>query len=165
MGLITNVSENLNVINFDGETVWSTNFSDIITEFSEWRLQWYETRYKRLADLLAIDIQRYKDVLRAIDKNVGSVAKKIKSRQELKTFLAEIEIIYVDYIADLPVYRFTEDEKKKVEEKLKDANAVMKEYNSLLKYPKKRRDVYISELTEILTNYKKRKYSELNSPS
>ena len=31
-------------------------------------------------------------------------------------------IVHIDYIADLPVYRFTEDEKEKVEEKLEEAH-------------------------------------------
>jgi DNA gyrase subunit A len=154
------VSENMNVIDFDGERVWSTNYEEVIEKFTEWRLGWYVKRYERLAGLLEIDIQKYKDVLRAIARNVGGAAKKIGSRSELKEFLTEIEIVYVDYIADLPVYRFTEDEKRKVEEKLKEAEALMKEYKALLKSPKKRRDVYVNELTEILEKYKRGGYGK-----
>lgn len=158
LGLLHNVSENMNVIAFDGERVWSTNFQELIQEFCEWRLNWYVKRYERLAGLLELDIQRYKDVLRAINRNVGGVAKKIGSRSELKEFLAEIGIVHVDYIADLPVYRFTEEEKLKVEQKLKDAEALMKEYRVLLKSKDKRRETYVNELKEILTNYKRGKY-------
>jgi len=158
LGLLNNVGENMNVINFDGESVWSTNYQEIIQDFCDWRLSWYVKRYERLAGLLEIDIQRYKDVLRAINRNVGGVAKKIGSRSELKEFLTEIGIVYIDYIADLPVYRFTEEEKNKVEQKLKDAEALMKEYRSLLKSPKRRKDVYVEELKDVLTNYRKKKY-------
>lgn len=161
LNLTTNVGENMNVIAFDGERVWSTDYQEIIREFCDWRLKWYVARYERLAGLLDIDIQRYKDVLLAIAKNVGGVAKKIGSRTELKDFLAEIGIVHVDYIADLPVYRFTEEEKKKVEQKLKDAEALMKEYKALLRSEPKRRAVFIDELKEVLTNYKRGKYASV----
>lgn len=152
------VSENMNVIDFDGERVWSTTYQELIAKFTEWRLEWYVTRYERLAGLLEIDIQRYKDVLRAIDRNVGMVARKTGSRSELKEFLTEIGIVHLDYIADLPVYRFTLEEKKKVELKLKEAEATMKKYQALLKSPKKRRELYVEELNEILAKYKRGKY-------
>ena len=116
-------------------------------------------RFDRLRELLEVDIQKYKDILLAIRKNVGGLAKKIKSKGELKEFLNDIGVVYVDYISDLPVYRFTEEEKRKVEEKLKAANATLKEYKSYLKSESKRRQLYIAELKEILSNFRKGKYS------
>jgi len=159
LGLINNISENMNVINFDGTSVWSTTYTDVIEKFTEWRLGWYVQRYERLRDNLEIDIQRYKDVLRAINRNVGGIAKKIGSRSELKEFLEEIGIVYIDYIADLPIYRFTEEERLKVEAKLEAANELMKEYKLLLRSKDKRTDVYLEELKEILANYRKGTYS------
>lgn len=159
LGLVNNVSENMNVIDFDGERVWSTDYTDLIEKFTEWRLGWYVQRYERLRDNLEIDIQRYKDVLRAINRNVGGVAKKAGSRSELKEFLEEIGIVYVDYIADLPVYRFTEEEKRKVEAKLEAANKLLRNYKALLRSKDKRVDVYLEELKEILQKYRKKVYS------
>ena len=158
LGLYSNVSENLTVINFDGETVWNTNYQELIREFCEWRLEWYVPRFERLSSLLEVDIQKYKDILLTIRKNVGGLAKKIKSKGELKEFLETIGVIYVDYISDLQVYRFTEEEKRKVEERLKAANATLREYKSYLKSESKRRQLYITELKEILSNFKKGKY-------
>lgn len=160
LGLMNTVGENMNVIDFDGERVWSTDYEELVTKFTEWRLGWYEVRYKRLVSLLEADIQKLKDILLAISKNVGGVAKKIGSRSELKDFLKEIGIVYLDYIADLPVYRFTEEEKKKVELKLKEAEATMKKYQALLKSPKKRRDLYAEELREVMQKYKAYKYNK-----
>lgn len=153
LGLQTQITENLNVINFDGRSVWSTNYVELIEKFTEWRLHWYVKRYERLANLLADDIQRYKDVLRAINRNVGAVAKKVRSRGELKEFLEEIGVVHLDYIADLPVYRFTEEEKEKIEKKLEEAEAKMKEYKHLLKSEDARRLVYVEELKDILKSY------------
>ncbi len=159
LGLINNVSENMNLIDFDGERVIKTNFADMIQHFTDWRLGFYKTRYERLKGLLEQDIQKYKDILRAIAKNVGGVAKKIQNRSELKAFLEEIGIVYIDYIADLPVYRFTAEEKEKVEEKLKQANETMKWYNKLLKSENERKKIYVMELKEILANRKKGRYN------
>lgn len=155
LGLINIVSENMTMIDFDGERVLKTTYGEFIQKFCEWRLQWYENRYRRLADNLEVDIQRYKDVLRAIARNVGGVAKKVASRSELKEFLKEIGIVHVDYIADLPVYRFTEEEKRKTEQKLSDAQTTMKEYKALLKSKDKRRNVFIEELKEVKKNMRK----------
>ena len=110
-------------------------------------------------NLLADDIQRYKDVLRAINRNVGAVAKKVRSRGELKEFLEEIGVVHLDYIADLPVYRFTEEEKEKIEKKLEEAEAKMKEYKHLLKSEDARRLVYMEELKDILKSYNNGAYN------
>lgn len=153
LGLVTAVSENLNVIDFDGKRVWAASYAELIEKFCDWRLAWYKIRYERLASLLAIDIQRYQDILLAIKKNVGGTARQIKSRAELKEVLTELGIVHIDYIADLPVYRFTEDEKEKVEEKLEEALNKMKEYVLLLKSEEARRKVYVEELQDVASKY------------
>jgi DNA gyrase/topoisomerase IV subunit A len=158
VGLVNNATENMNVIDFDGERVLGTDYVSMIGSFSDWRLGWYKNRYDRLAGLLEIDIQKYKDILQAIKKNVGGTAKKIGSRSELKDYLAAIDIVHIDYIADLPVYRFTEEERKKVEAKLADALKLMKQYRMLIKSEPKRRAVYIEELKQVRQNYKKGNY-------
>lgn len=152
-------SENLNVIDFDGERVWSTNYIELVTNFTRWRLKWYKTRYERLARLLEVDIQKYKDVLIAIKKNLGSIARKTQSRSELKSLIEAFKIVHIDYIADLPVYRFTEQEKEKTEQKLKDAEDLLKAYYHLIKSEDARVTVYVDELRKIKTNYKKGSYS------
>lgn len=158
VGLIHNATQNMNVVDFDGQKILATDYSNMIAQFSDWRLGWYKARYERLAGLLEIDIQRYKDVLIAIKKKVGAVALKTQNRAELKEYLKAIGIVHVDYIADLSVYRFTEEEKKKTELKLADATVLLKEYKGLIRSESKRRDVYIKELKEIRQNYKKGKY-------
>lgn len=153
LGLISNVGENLNVINFDGESVWSTTYEDLIKAFCDWRLQWYVPRYERLKRLLEDDIQKYLDILLAIKKNVGGLASKIKSRGELKEYLQKIGVVNIDYIADLSVYRFTEEERQKVEKKLSEAQETLGEYKRILKDKRLRKNIYISELQEIQRKY------------
>lgn len=156
--LTNNTTENMNVLNFDGTRVWSTNYVELIQQFCVWRLGWYQTRYERLKTLLQVDIQRYEDVLTAIKKNVGGSARKISSRSELKEFLTEIGVVNIDYIADLPIYRFTEEEKNKTELKLEEANNTLKYYDTLLSSESERRKIYVKELKEILNNYQQELY-------
>lgn len=153
LGLINSVSENINVIDFDGESVLSGSFIDLLKQFTDWRLSWYKNRYERLASLLRIDIQKYKDVITAINKNVGNAARNTKSRAELRKKLKTYKIVHDDYIADLPIYRFTEEEKDKTQKKLDEAEALLIEYEELLSSELKRKKIYIKELTEVLKKY------------
>lgn len=160
LGLVVRHIENLNVLDFTGQEIWSASPIDLITKFTDWRLTWYVKRYERLRDLLQIDLQRYYDIRVAIKNNVGGAARKIQSRSELKLFLEELKIVSLDYIADLPVYRFTEEERVKNEERIKAAEAQMQEYLDLLASEDKRKAVYITELQDVLVKYKKGFYTK-----
>jgi DNA gyrase subunit A len=155
--LVNIKTENLNVVNFDGITILHTDYLDIIKKFTDWRLTWYVQRYERLLSKLREDIQRYKDIIKSIEKNVGSVARKTSTRDELIQYLLAIKIVYTDYIAQLPVYRFTVEEKEKTEKKLAESLVIEQSYIDLLNDENKRRAVYISELEEVFNNYCKGK--------
>lgn len=159
LGLVHREIENLNVLDFEGKAVWSTNAVDLIKQFTDWRLKWYVTRYERLRDLLQIDIQRYYDIRSAIKNKVSTIAGKTQSRSELKDVLSALDIVHIDYIADLPVYRFTEEERVKNEQRIQEAEAQLKIYLDLLSSEDKRKKVYISELQEVLTKYNKGAYA------
>lgn len=159
LGLNTTLPENLNVVEFDGTTVLSTNYVDVITQYTEWRLQYYIARYQLLADELAVTIQRLRDILLAIKKNLGSLARKIESKEELKLFLESLGIVHIDYIADLPVYRFTEGERIKAEDKLTESLETFEYYQMLLGSEPERKKIYISELKDILKLEKDNRYA------
>lgn len=160
LGLIVRHGEILNVLDFDGKHIWSPSPIELIRKFTDWRLEWYVKRYERLKTLLKLDLQRYYDIRLAIKHKIGGVAGKTASRAELKELLKSLKIVNLDYIADLPVYRFTEEEKVKNEERIKEGEKQLKEYENLLSNEGERRKVYISELQEILTKYTKGWYSE-----
>lgn len=160
LGLSVLITENLNVVDFGGKAIYPTSYSEIIEDFSDWRLSWYKTRYQNLKALLEIDIQRYQDIITAIDNDVGSRARDVESRTELTDLLKSFGIVSLDYIANLPVYRFTLSEKQKTQDKLTEALKTIKHYNKMLKSEALRLDLYCDELTELLANYKKGKYSQ-----
>jgi len=158
LGLTIRHIENLNLVDFSGKAILNTNPTDFIRVFTNWRLGWYVQRYERLRDLLQIELQRYLDIRTAIKHKGNETARKCENRAEFKEWLDAISIVHLDYIADLPVYRFTEEERLKNEQRIVDAEAQMKEYQSLLSSEPKRRKVYVSELEEVLRNYSKGSY-------
>lgn len=162
LGLVVRQTENLNVLDFTGKAIWSPTSIDLIRKFTDWRLEWYIKRYQRLQDLLKADLQRYYDVRLAIKHKIGAVALKISSRNELKELLTELTIVNIDYIADLPVYRFTEQEYLKNEQHIKDSEVQLKIYKTLLSSEQERRKIYLSELQEVLKKYTKGQYDEIN---
>ena len=159
LNLINREVENLTLIDFDGSSVISITPEEAIRQFTQWRLGWYLTRYKRLHDELEVQIQKYKDILTAIDKNVGSKARTINSRTDLIKYLKSIKIVHTDYIAGFPVYRFTKHEKAKVQAKLKDALELLKRYKQLIRSEAERKKVYIQELRDIAKAHGKGEYS------
>lgn len=148
------INENMIMIDFDGVKVRDMNYVSMIQEFTDWRLQYYIPRYQKLKDELTVQIQRYIDVITAIDNETNKKLQDYKSRQDLIKYLATLGIVHTDYVADLAVYRFTKEEKAKIEKKLEEANALMAEYNTLLKSEDARKKVYISELKDILKTFK-----------
>jgi DNA gyrase/topoisomerase IV subunit A len=160
LGLVVRHIENLNVLDFSGKSIWNTDPVALIRKFTDWRLEWYVSRYERLKSLLEHDIQRYYDIRIAITNNVGAAARKTVSRAELKILLDALGIVNLDYIADLPIYRFTEDEKKKNEQRIAEAEIQLQKYKDLLNDESLRRKVYIKELEEVLAKYSKGDYEE-----
>lgn len=153
LGLRNALSENMNLVSYDSQQLDGWNYLDVIKNFTDWRLSWYQKRYERLLELLRVDIQKYKDILLAIQKNVAGSSKKSANRSELKALCETIGIVYIDYIADLPIYRFTEDEKEKVENKLKEALVIEADYLDILAKPDRQKAIYVTELKEVLKKY------------
>ena len=158
LGLIVREIENPNILSFDGKDVMPIDPVQFVRDFTDWRLGWYVNRYERLRDLLKIDLQRYYDIRTAIKNSAGSLARKIQTRSELKDKLQTFGIVYLDYIADLPIYRFTEEERIKNEKRIEEAEALLKHYEDLLSSEDKRRKVYIAELQEVLAKHTKGQY-------
>lgn len=160
LGLSIRHIENLNLIDFDGEAIINTTPIDFIKRFTDWRLQWYVARYQRLRDLLQRDLQRCYDIATAIKHNAGGAARKCNDRAEFKEWLQGINVVDTDYIADLPVYRFTEAERLRNEQNITEGELQLAEYVKLLSSEDERRNIYIEELEQVLKKFTKGYYSE-----
>jgi len=149
LGLVVNVSENLNVLDFTHKTVMGTNDVEIITTFTEWRLGWYVARYERLKSIIEDDIQKEVDIITAIDQQAGLVATKKQTKKDFDSWLQDIGIVNVSYISGLPTYRYTLDERAKVEKSLTTNREILSEYVTILGSEDIRRAIYINELKDI----------------
>jgi predicted DNA-binding protein YlxM (UPF0122 family) len=107
-----------------------------------------------------VDLQRYYDIRLAIKHKIGAVALKTASRAELKELLKQLKVVNLDYIADLSVYRFTEDESVKNEDRIKEGETQLKAYEKMLSNESERRKIYLSELQDILTKHTKGYYND-----
>lgn len=143
------INENLNLIDFDGDSVISPTYFEVVKKFTDWRLTFFKKRYERLASLLTTDIEKLEDLLTAIKHNIGGEASKKKGRAELKEHLQTIGIRHLDYIASLPVYRFTKEEKEKAEQELKEALKTLSSYNEIINSKQMQIDIYKQELKQV----------------
>lgn len=154
LGLTNTINENTNVLDFDGERlIVEPSYVDVVTAFCDWRLTWYVKRFERLKSIIIKDIQRYLDVLLAIKKNAGGVAKNTESRATFVEWLNEIGVVDCEYIAGLPVYRFTQAEADAIAEKLAEAKKTLAEYDEYLTSEPKRAQLFIAELKEVAKKY------------
>jgi DNA gyrase subunit A len=153
LGIDKAKTENLTLVDFSGDAVTRLGYVDIIKQFTDWRLQWYTPRYERLLAMIEVDIRKYDDIILSIRKNVAGASKKTADRTELKEYIEAIGVFYVDYIADLPIYKFTEEELRKVEEKRLAALVTKQEYQDIIGSDTKRKNIYISELKEVLKKF------------
>lgn len=150
LGLVNHINENINILDFTGERlIVEPTYAEIVKSFTEWRLGWYVDRFERLKKSINVDIQRYRDILLAIAENAGGVARTMESRLAFVAWLKQIGIVDVDYIAGLPVYRFTIAEAKVIENKLNAALEELEGYESYLKDETLRKKLYIKELKDI----------------
>ena len=151
--LLNNERENPVVLDISMKQVKQVDILKSIKRFTEWRLTWYKKRYEKLKVKSDKDIQRLKDIVMAIDKDVGSTARTIKNKTALREFLKTLGIHNIDYIVEMPIYKFTEDEKRKAISKLNAENILNDKYTQLIESEQKRRSLYAKELREIAKNF------------
>jgi DNA gyrase/topoisomerase IV subunit A len=153
LGLKVNAIEHLNLIGFDNNSILCEDVNFVITEFTKWRLTFYSKRYEKIKKSLITDIQKYKDVILAINNNAGNMATKMKNKKEFKEWLISINIINDEYISNLPAYRYTKEEKNKIEKILIKQQKELDNVNQILSSEIKRKNIYKKELNEILSKY------------
>lgn len=149
LGLTKSVVETINMIDMNDDRVVQYDYHQVIQVFTEWRLQFYLERYKKLKQEVEQEIQRLKDIVTAIENDAGAKAAKIQSKKAFKDWLSQIGIVNLDYISSLPVYRFTKEEKKAVKDKIKDSEQTLKHYEQLISSEDKRKQIYIEELQNL----------------
>lgn len=158
LGLVGSVSEIPYYVHFDGNTIVSENPAQAIEHFTNWRLGWYLNRYQRQYHDQQTSLTKLYDVQKAIVGKLEQKVRKFKTRSDMKAEIVKLDITNVDYIADLPVYRFTEEEYAKNENSIAEAESNLKRLQDLIDNEDLRKKQFISELKTVLKNVKSGKY-------
>lgn len=153
LGLVSSHSENITVLNDTHTNVIQISIEEIIQQFTDWRLKWFKKRYELLVEQVKQKLQQAYDVITAIDNHAGKIAPTKKDRKEYCQWLESIGIVNIDYIAQLATYRYTLQERDKVEKLINQHLKELDEYNSIINSDVKQRNIYKKELTHILSKY------------
>ncbi len=149
------VTERLTVVDWDCANIMTyENAAALIKDFAEWRLAFYEQRYRRYLDDTNKELVYWK-LLRALfkagfTKKLGTFA----DRRAVEADVIEVALkaklktddSHIDRTVSLPTYRWTKAFEAEVGEKIKALEADIKEYSSILADPAKRRAIYVDEL-------------------
>ena len=149
--LRSNLNENITLINFDGTSVLEKlTVVDVIKMFTDWRFEFYLTRFKKLLTHTDDELEFKKALLMVIEKGLF---KKFPSqkRAEIVTDLKShsIKDIHVTKILQIPIYRFGKDEVDKLKEEINLLDKDKKEYTLLVKDKAKRVEHYIKEIKSV----------------
>lgn len=152
------VSERIVVVDYDGNRIVQHDSAEsLIKEFADWRLRWYEDRYKLLHHEASHELV-YWQLLEALfaggfTKKLGTFSDKSAMEAEVVKIAAakkiQTDTSHVDRVIGLPTYRWTKDFEAEVGRKIAELSARIKEYDGILADPEKRRDIYFNELEEL----------------
>jgi len=129
--------------------------AQFIKDYTEWRLSFFPRRYERFIQLNLAEISRLNDIVLAIDNNLGGQAKNIKNKADLIKFIESIDVVDIEYIASLPVYRFTEEEYDKAKTKIAELEEQNTEYNKIIDDVDLQKNIFINELKEVKKKFAK----------
>lgn len=159
--LVQPETENLTVLDPTGRRVIKyENVQDMVKDFVEWRLQLFEDRYKLLLSKeqdVALFWRSFLSCFEGPGENKRSVAASIsgmKSKADLVQAVTqsiaaqdlEVRSDIVERIVGLPVYRFTKEGQANGKEKLRESEKLIREYESILESPEKRKQIYRKEV-------------------
>lgn len=154
-GLSSKITEILNVLGSNGLVKTYTDVRDIISDFVQFRFQYYIKRYEKKLDEAAAEV-RYKALVQECFNNdmVGKI-KGFKNRAELVQFVeslnGEIEATdeNVQSIVNYPSYRWTQENYDKVQQEIQEALELMDKYSTLLENHDGIWAIYKEELKEL----------------
>ncbi len=152
------VTERIVVVDYNGDRIVQHDSpSNLIKEFAEWRLGWYEKRYQRFHDDDAAELVYWK-LLRELfkagfTKKLGTFANRAGVEADVLDVAKKAKLAlgdgHLDRAVSLPTYRWTKDFEAEVGERIKELEAKIADYLDILAKPDRRREIYIAELDEL----------------
>lgn len=146
-------TERIVVLDLTGKNIKQYQVAeDLVKDFAAWRLDWYETRFQKMKDDDHYELQYWKAILECFK---GNFAKKIDGLADkeavvnlVKTLIKKIVLDddQLNKIVSLSSYKWANDFKDEVEEKIKKLEGNIKTYTRILNDPEERKAIYIEEL-------------------
>lgn len=152
------VTERITVVDWGGTSIRVyKDAEEVVSSFVAWRLNWYETRYKKL---LADDQYElvYWKLLAALfkqgfTKKLGTFADRAEIDAAVNDVATKAKLKIVsgqsDRAVNLPTYRWTKAFEAEVQAKIAEMEATILDYQDILKKPQRRKDIYLNELSAI----------------
>ena len=153
--LTEKVTERIVVIDWGGVSIRTySSPEELITDFVQWRLGWYEKRFQKLLDD-AIYERVFWRAMATLFKN--QFPKRLGSFADRKA--VEVDVLEVttkaklklddkqlDRVVSVATYRWTKDYETEVLAKIAELDTAIKDYEDVLASPQRRKDIYMSEL-------------------
>jgi DNA topoisomerase-2 len=152
------ITERIVVVGWGGNSIKTYDDpQSLIKEYAAWRLGWYTIRYNRLKDIAEYDLNYWLILKCLFEVNFNERLREFKDK---KSMMAEVKKIatantieydeaQIEKIVSLPMYRWTEDFQKEVDETIEELVNKILEYVDILADPDKLKAIYISELDSI----------------
>jgi DNA gyrase subunit A len=159
---VTNVTPNYTLISENGVRIFNGP-EEIIEIFGKERLKVVQRRYELLAIDLEDKIKLNNEVIRFIKKKEYEVATKKKNRKEFVGYLKKQKYHFVDYLADMPIYRMTKEEVQKRKLLVAEETDRLKKYKKTAKSKSLIKKALLNELNEVsdhLDNWLKKREQE-----
>lgn len=148
-------TERIVVIDWNGQSIRQYGTAEaLLTDFVEWRLGWYEARYKKFLEKDEYELMFWKGMKACFQdqfpnrilahKDKASVTADVTAVVEAAKL--KLDASQVDRITGQPSHRWAKDAYADVLDKIKKLEASIKENKAILKDPERRKAIYREEL-------------------
>lgn len=137
-----------NLINSSGKLL-SMSIPEIIKEFCMVRKIHLIRRFERLAKIEKEKVDKLNELIRFIKEKWNEKVPGLKSRKDLETKLQANKFIFYEWLSEIPIYRLTNEEVKKSEKSIAEANKNFNYYKDLSEKDKKLTSFMIEEITAL----------------
>ncbi|MBF0315196.1 MAG: hypothetical protein HQK50_14560 [Oligoflexia bacterium] len=159
MSASTSLTPNYTLISERGVKILEAP-EEILKIFTERRLQVVQRRYELWASAAEERISRNDEIIRFVNDKHYTVAQKCANRQSFIEYLVQKKFLHGEYLAEMPVYRFTQEEINKRSALISEDKKKVKEFKSVAGSQILIREKLIDELkmvNEKLTDFLGRK--------
>ncbi len=148
IGVVSTSSPNYTLISERGVKIFNRP-EEIISIFTEQRLYVVKRRYELWVEELQSKINQSNEIIRFIKEKHYEQATKLSNRKTFVDYLKKKNFFYVDYLADMPIYRMTKDEVAKRKLMVKEDSERMTEFKKIMKSDALIREKLIEELFQV----------------